>query len=54
MMWLFIFFLWVMCAALISMALGKAIRIGDLEQAQRDLINRRIAVMELQFHRGAR
>lgn len=48
MMWLFVFFLWIMCAALISMALGKAIRIADLEQA------RRIAVMELQFHGGAR
>lgn len=29
MMWLLIFFLWIMCAALISMALGKAIAIAD-------------------------
>ncbi|MCW2767604.1 MAG: hypothetical protein JWO11_3563 [Nocardioides sp.] len=54
MMWLFVFFLWVMCAALISMALGKAIRIGDLEQAQRNRVNQAIAVLELQFHGGAR
>jgi hypothetical protein len=54
MMWLFIFFLWIMCAALISLALGKAIRIGDLEQAQRDRVDQQIAVMELQFSGGAR
>jgi hypothetical protein len=54
MMWLFIFFLWVFAAALFSMALGKAIRIGDSERAERDLINRRIAVLELQLSGGAR
>lgn len=40
------FFLWIMCAALFSWALGKAIHIADVEQA--------IELMELQFQDGAR
>lgn len=54
MMWLFIFFLWLFAAALFSLAIGKAISLGDSERAERDLINRRIAVLELQFSGGAR
>jgi hypothetical protein len=46
MMWLFVFFLWIMCAALFSWALGKAIHIADVEQA--------IELMDLQFQDGAR
>jgi hypothetical protein len=46
MMWLFIFFLWLFAAALFSLAIGKAIRIADAEQA--------IELLELQFSGGGR